>query len=160
MDNICAQQLGVCESSYKYVSFNDFNKRMISEVPESAKGNTIVNDYYAKINADPNPRKTLRVLQVADPHMDFMYTEGSISNCAQDLCCHKDSTVIEGKSPKYSGKWGDYDCDASPATLTSMLEYIVDNMDTDIKADFVIWTGDNNPHNQHDPSQVNLDSTA
>mmetsp|Transcript_29134 Transcript_29134/g.43898 ORF Transcript_29134/g.43898 Transcript_29134/m.43898 type:complete len:134 (+) Transcript_29134:293-694(+) len=127
LEKLCGHQLGVCPVTQQYTSFRDFNQRMLDERPELIRNNTFVDDVYKKINASEKPRKTVRVIQIADPHADFLYKEGGVINCQEDLCCHADSTVIEGQEPILAGKWGDYDCDTPVHLLENVFDFIKAN---------------------------------
>lgn len=70
-----------------------------------------------------------------------MYTEGTNKNCNMPLCCRKENGIPA--DPKdAAGKWGEYNCDTTPAVVTSMFEFLRD----EIKPDVLFWTGDMSPH--------------
>jgi sphingomyelin phosphodiesterase len=77
-------------------------------------------------------------IQLTDIHYDPLYVAGANVDCGEPLCCR------ESNGPGNSNRWGNYVCDLSPDMLQAYLNYlssIASNMD------FVVWTGDNPPHN-------------
>lgn len=82
-------------------------------------------------------RNVVRVVQLADLHVDTLYRPGTRANCGTFLCCHN----ISG--PGSAGVWGDYLCDMPVATAESLLAAIAALRPA---PDFAIWTGDNPPH--------------
>ena len=79
----------------------------------------------------------IRILQLADIHIDFEYQPGAIAECAQPLCCRNISTlrndVIEFEESIYAGFWGDYrSCDIPLWTVENMFEHISKNEDVKI----------------------------
>jgi len=86
-------------------------------------------------------RKTLKVVHISDPHVDYMYAPGSDAFCNDYLCCRaKEGFPTEPE--RQAGVWGSYQCDLPPATLVLMFKYIAE----EVKPDVLIWTGDNSPH--------------
>ena len=85
----------------------------------------------------PNPSEsTFKIVHVTDIHADFHYKEGSNTDCDLPLCCR------EGTGN--AGKWGSLSkCDIPPETVQAFLDQV--NEMEDIS--FVVWTGDNPPHN-------------
>ena len=52
-------------------------------------------------------RKTLRAIQIADPHLDDYYLEGSVGNCESGLCCRAESQPKKDGTPvEPAGRWG------------------------------------------------------
>lgn len=94
----------------------------------------------------PQPGKpTLKVLHVSDTHFDPDYTEGSISNCGEPLCCRSSSALPKNNATVVpAGRWGAYDnCDSPQVLIENMLQNIAKEH-PDI--DYIIWTGDLPPH--------------
>lgn len=105
----------------------------------------------------------IRILHLADIHIDFDYEPGANVNCDQPLCCRKDArfrsnltTTTTTNSPlrrrrrrvdspfKPAGYWGDYGpCDIPLWTVENMFDHLAKNE----KFDMVYWTGDLPPHN-------------
>ena len=78
--------------------------------------------------------------QITDVHLDPKYQKGNSGNCLKPICCRNDS-VNENREP-HSGKYGfEGKCDIPKELLESFVE---DAMNRNI--DFMIWTGDNAPH--------------
>ncbi|XP_069175659.1 sphingomyelin phosphodiesterase-like [Procambarus clarkii] len=91
---------------------------------------------------DGAPR--LKVLQLADTHMDPLYQPGSLAVCSEQLCCRNDSGVPENEEDR-AWYWGDYRYCGSPRwMLEDMLSHI---KLTHPDIDYVMWTGDVVPHN-------------
>ncbi|KAK7063315.1 Sphingomyelin phosphodiesterase [Halocaridina rubra] len=88
---------------------------------------------------------TLKVLHLADTHLDPFYLPGSNADCHNHLCCRADSGVPEFPEAG-AWFWGDYRHCGSPRwMLEDMLTHIV-NQHPDIS--YIIWTGDVVPHNK------------
>eukprot|EP01133_Synstelium_polycarpum_P013615 gene13615-16022_t len=83
----------------------------------------------------------LKMLHLSDVHMDTLYVPGSTNDCGEPICCRASNGP--GTGPTAAGQWGDYKCDVSLPMVTNMFENIAATQD-DIS--FVIWTGDNPPH--------------
>ena len=117
------------------------------------------NDHFIKLKADDYAREILsdkpsrerpnidttsttwKVLQLADLHTDLRYVEGSRGMCPQELCCREESS--NGFAGDRAGKFGYLGkCDIPKITLESFVNTTVNI----IKPDFIIWTGDNAPH--------------
>eukprot|EP00698_Gefionella_okellyi_P022364 TRINITY_DN7403_c0_g1_i1.p1 TRINITY_DN7403_c0_g1~~TRINITY_DN7403_c0_g1_i1.p1 ORF type:complete len:572 (-),score=106.93 TRINITY_DN7403_c0_g1_i1:145-1860(-) len=81
----------------------------------------------------------LRILQVTDMHYDPYYQPGSYADCGDIVCCRADDV----NGTRKAGYWGDYHCDLPQHTLENLLQHIAS---LDPKPDFVVWTGDNPPH--------------
>ncbi|OQR67231.1 sphingomyelin phosphodiesterase-like [Tropilaelaps mercedesae] len=92
------------------------------------------------------------LLHISDTHFDPEYEAGNLANCSEPLCCQKSSgkatNVADGAQP-----WGDYRrCDLPQRTFESMLEYIRDNLNDQVK--FAYWTGDLPAHDLWKLNQV------
>jgi len=115
--------LGAC-STPKYLpnNFSEYTKQVLKDMPSQ------------KTWPDASG-STFKVAQVTDMHVDWNYKPGSEERCHDILCCR------EGKGS--AGLWGTRGrCDPPPQTVQVFLDQI-NNMDID----FVVWTGDNPPHN-------------
>lgn len=118
---------------------------------------------------DDEPRKTLKVLQLSDTHIDLEYLEGGDAVCGEPLCCREPSPERSSghhghhgiPADDKAGYWGDYrDCDIPLRTLESMLQFINANHDD---LDLVFWTGDVPAHdvwNQTRSGQISLIRTV
>jgi sphingomyelin phosphodiesterase len=139
----CARLMGFCNSpKYRTLDSQDYIDRVLADKPELIKDNDFVNQQYKKINEDPNPRKTVKVLHITDVHLDFDYTPGMNANCKEPLCCRE----INGPAPTpedAAGPFGNYNCDLPPVVAEMMVKYI---KDMEKGPDLVFWTGDNIAH--------------
>jgi len=85
---VCDEYLHLCKTPViEEESADAYVKKRLSEKPEIIKNNDFVDKLYAKIKADPNPRKTVRSIQLSDIHIDFAYREGAPSECNFPICC-------------------------------------------------------------------------
>lgn len=92
--------------------------------------------------------QTYRVIHISDTHIDIKYKEGSIVNCEEPLCCRANSSgPIDGKPRIEAGFWGSYgSCDVPLRTLESALKTINSTIEQYGDVDYIIWTGDIQPH--------------
>ncbi|XP_046574679.1 sphingomyelin phosphodiesterase A-like [Haliotis rubra] len=94
----------------------------------------------------------IRIVQIADIHLDRLYTEGSPTECRMNICCRRE---LSGTGS--AGKFGDYNCDVPMRTVEAVLSHIAA---LDPQPDFVIYTGDAPPHDTWEESwftQLNAD---
>jgi hypothetical protein len=62
-DYFCGEFLGYCTDESYYVFYaEDWVNKLLESKPASIKDNNFLNKIYAQIDADPNPRKTLRAV--------------------------------------------------------------------------------------------------
>jgi hypothetical protein len=54
--------------------------------------------------ADTKPRKTIKLLQIADGHLDFKYVVGSIADCGESYCCRNET--YKGQGTILAGMFG------------------------------------------------------
>ena len=104
---------------------------------------------FKPLNANLKP---LKMLHISDIHLDLWYTTGSNSICNEPVCC-RSTSVGHNHS---AGFWSEteYSCDTPPIFAKTAVRQIA-NTHKDI--DFVIWTGDNIPHDVWNTTQeVNL----
>ncbi|EAR89553.1 ser/thr phosphatase family protein (macronuclear) [Tetrahymena thermophila SB210] len=101
--------------------------------------------------------KTLKVLQLADVHIDLEYQEGFPTTCNYPICC-RNNTFTLNKEDRFlqqgelSGYWGTLGiCDLPLRTFDQFVQFVKKNL-TDI--DLVIWTGDNVGHDEEN-SEIN-----
>ncbi|KAL5004721.1 hypothetical protein ScPMuIL_018177 [Solemya velum] len=80
----------------------------------------------------------IRILQLADIHIDPDYAEGSAVNCGMYTCCRKG---YPGNGS--AGPYGEYNCDLPGKTFKVLVEEI---RKITPKPDFIIYTGDAPPH--------------
>ena len=104
---------------------------------------------FKPLNASLRP---LKVLHLTDVHLDLWYTPGSNAQCNEPLCCRSTSYGTNSSA----GFWSDteYSCDTPPVFAEVAIRQIADRHQ-DI--DFVLWTGDNVPHDWWNTTkEVNL----
>lgn len=90
------------------------------------------------------PRPTVKVLHMSDPHLDFEYTPGMNVHCGKPVCCRKEDGVPANPADA-APPFGHFNCDTPEITAESAFEY-VSNLPEDEKPDMIVWTGDNTPH--------------
>jgi len=144
----------------KELSAEEYVEKKLKDKPDIIKSNDYVDKIYAKIKADPAPRKTVRSVQLSDIHIDFAYREGAPSECDFPICCRDNGVsdavqYFKNPSARPAGRWGDYSCDIPFKTMKSMFDFIGKNQDT-LKADFITWVGDNSGHNVWDNTQEEI----
>eukprot|EP00347_Sterkiella_histriomuscorum_P022876 403336826 len=145
-DYLCTEFVNMCDQKY----FNNldptvFVKNMLSDKPASLNGDDFVDNLYQQIAADPakDQRSTLKVVQFTDIHLDLKYVSGTAKTCDYVICCREVNGKTNNKTDQ-AGPLGSYGCDVPIDTLTTMGEYINENL----KPDIVFWTGDIVPHDQ------------
>ncbi|XP_067674932.1 sphingomyelin phosphodiesterase A-like [Haliotis asinina] len=103
-------------------------------------------------DATPSLSDPIRIVQIADVHLDRLYTEGSATDCRMPICCREE---LSGTGS--AAKFGDYNCDVPMRTVEAVLSHIAA---LDPQPDFVIYTGDSPPHDIWEESwsiQLNAD---
>ena len=124
-DRICDEYLGWCSQPvYEQIDLNKLVTDMMKTKPLAIRDDNFVNNLYAQIAADSNPRETYLAVHISDPHLDFEYTEGTLANCDSYLCCRTDVGYPTKPGDIPAGKWGGYLCDTPRITLQSMLDYV------------------------------------
>ncbi|KAK5643667.1 hypothetical protein RI129_007512 [Pyrocoelia pectoralis] len=89
-------------------------------------------------NIPQDGRPTIKVLQLADLHLDLKYVEGSNGNCYDPLCCRPFSnSAYLVLFP--AGRWGHYKCDVPQKTIENMLRSIA-KQHSDVE--YIILSGD------------------
>lgn len=108
--------------------------------------------------------RLLKVLQFSDIHLEPHYMPLSNSQCANKIyCCRATDGFVPPGHRAAAGYWGSYErCDTSPALIDSMLAHI-SHRHGDV--DYMMWTGDNAPHDVHETSRgrvlsINRDLTV
>ncbi|GFN82485.1 chitin binding beak protein 1 [Plakobranchus ocellatus] len=83
-------------------------------------------------------------VQISDIHFDPEYAEGSPTQCARVVCCHK-VFQEDAMSAEYlfAGPFGDFNCDAPEKTITAILDFI---LTLDPQPDFFVYVGDSSVH--------------
>ena len=110
-----------------------------------------INDWYVDVPGDkPEPETVvdpseastmLKVLHLADVHVDLTYTPGTPVDCGLPCCCMV-GTGLAGEGEEGAGYWGEYTCDIPLRMLEAMLVQLADTQDLD----YIIYTGDSPAH--------------
>lgn len=135
--HICAL-LKLCKEGNKYLNPDDFAKELLKDKPDKKR---------EPIDAKA---KQWRMLQVTDLHYDLYYQEGAAATCNKPMCCR--DPPAPGVSTPLAGKYGYVgDCDINEALFRTFLDAAEES-----KPDFIIWTGDNAPHDVWKGSQEHV----
>ena len=94
-----------------------------------------------EITGPAETTEVLRVLQIADVHVDLTYLAGSPVNCGLPCCC-LGSTGLAEEGEQAAGEWGDYTCDIPLQTLEAMMTTV----SWEVDMDYIIYTGDSPAH--------------
>ena len=139
-ENLC-HKLGFCLEGEEAEDTYDYAIRVLKGKPNKKREDI---DFTA-------PR--IKMLQITDIHLDVQYKENSSVFCDEPVCCR---TPASNYSRIKSGKFGYLGrCDANLALLDSLLDKAYE-----LQPDFIIWTGDNSPHNSKNSTQQdNYDAT-
>ena len=125
--------------------------------PVDTPKNYLIADTYAKnllekktSRSKEQPKengKVIRMAQITDLHVDPKYQKGYSGNCNKPICCRNDS---KSDNPEpHSGKYGfEGKCDIPKELLESFVEDVINR-----NIDFMIWTGDNAPHDTWEGEQ-------
>ena len=133
-ENLC-HKLGFCPEGEETEDTYDYAIRLLKDKPKNKKREGV--DYSAP---------TLKMIQLTDIHLDTKYIENGTVYCDEPVCCREPASTY---SRKKSGKYGFLGrCDASVELLESFM-----NKAYELNPDFIIWTGDNSPHNSKNASQ-------
>ena len=125
--------------------------------PVETPKNYLIADIYAKNLLDGKTSKpkeqpkengnVIRMAQITDLHVDPKYQKGYSGNCNKPICCRTDSK--DGNPEPHSGKYGfEGKCDVPKELLESFVEDVINR-----NIDFMIWTGDNAPHDTWEGEQ-------
>ena len=134
-DYVC-YNIGMCSSpSFKAENFTEWSQNILADKP-----NAPLPIY--------NSTETFNVAHISDLHIDFDYVEGTNAYCDEQLCCHE-ANGPANSTETAAGYWGAYNnCDIPPRTLRAALEDMKNR-----EFDFIVWTGDNPPHEIWNQSQ-------
>ncbi|CDW88676.1 ser thr protein phosphatase family protein [Stylonychia lemnae] len=143
-DYFCGKIVKLCENGpeYKEIDSTDAIRKILKNKQPHMQNNDYIDTIYKQIGEDPKPRKTLKFVQIADPHVDFWYQEDVFADCGYGYCCRQQTQT--GKGSILTGKFGTLNvgCDPPRATFEEALKFIKE----EIKPDVLLWTGDNSPH--------------
>ena len=131
-DFLC-EKIDLCPSEIprKYIDPDIYAKKIIKGKPKRAKEEVGKNG------------KVIKVLHITDLHLDLDYQEGANGECTYPICCRNETNeeVVTDKT-KLCGKYGyEGKSDINEILFDSFVE---DASKREI--DFIIWTGDNAPH--------------
>lgn len=143
---ICTELVSVCEQKYyDDLDPTQYVKEMLADKPAVIANDSFVDDLYQEIANDPNRanRTTLKIVQFTDIHLDLEYVSGTSKTCDMVICCRQVNGHPSNASDQ-AGPLGSYGCDVPIDTLTTMGEFINEQ----VKPDLVFWTGDIVPHDQ------------
>ena len=133
-ENLC-HKFGFCFEGEETEDSYDYAIRLLKDKPKNKKREKI--DYSAP---------TLKMIQLTDIHLDVKYIENGTVFCDEPICCR---TPASNYSRIKSGKFGHLGkCDANLNLLDSFIEKAYE-----LNPDFIIWTGDNSPHNSKNATQ-------
>ena len=133
-ENLC-HKLGFCPEGEETEDTYDYAIRLLKDKPKNKKREGV--DYSAP---------TLKMIQLTDIHLDTKYIENGTVYCDEPVCCREPASTY---SRKKSGKYGFLGrCDPSVELLESFMDKAYE-----LNPDFIIWTGDNSPHNSKNASQ-------
>ena len=133
-ENLC-HNLGLCIEGELAEDSYDYAIRVLKGKPKDKKREKI--DETAPI---------LRMIQITDIHLDTQYIENGAVFCDEPVCCR---TPASNYSRIKSGKFGYLGhCDTGLELLQSVIDKTYE-----LQPDFIIWTGDNSPHNSKNSSQ-------
>jgi len=82
--------------------------------------------------------EVIKVIQLADIHIDPHYVVGSPTDCGLPSCCRAGDEYVGNGSANVIGT---HHCNTPQRTLEAFLQQVAD-----MEPDFVIYTGDNPPH--------------
>ena len=130
-EDFCTK-LSFCEYSGKYLNATAYAEYLLQDKPDKKK--EPIDESAPKFS----------FVSLNDVHFDASYKEGTeAKSCGYSICCreYNDSFASLTKETK-AGKYG-YPgaCDTSDAMFSSFLDKV-----EELHPDFIIWLGDNTPH--------------
>ena len=133
-ENLC-HSLGFCIDGEETEDPYDYAIRVLKGKPKDKKREKI-----------DKTAPQIKMLQITDIHLDTKYIENGAVFCDEPVCCR---TPASKYSRIKSGKFGYVGrCDTSVDLLYSLMDKAYE-----LEPDFIIWTGDNSPHNSKNSSQ-------
>ena len=133
-ENLC-HSLGFCIDGEETEDTYDYAIRVLKGKPKDKKREKI-----------DKSAPQIKMLQITDIHLDTKYIENGSVFCDEPVCCR---TPASKYSRIKSGKFGYVGrCDTNIDLLYSLIDKAYE-----IEPDFIIWTGDNSPHNSKNSSQ-------
>lgn len=127
------QKLGYCPPTKKFLNATEYAEYLLKDKQEKEK------------EPIDETAKKLSFVQLTDIHYDQKYKEGTDAEyCGYSICC-RDFEVKKGIPREDGPKAGKYGypgiCDTSEAMFDSFLDKV-----DELNPDFIIWSGDNTPH--------------
>jgi hypothetical protein len=85
----CNRIFKVCESTdYETIDLENSVNEILKDRPSVIQDNNFINNLYTTvINPSVTPRKTLKFVHLADPHLDIYYQAGTWADCGLNYCC-------------------------------------------------------------------------
>jgi sphingomyelin phosphodiesterase len=127
-EHVC-ERLGMCPHTRGRDHLKEYIKDVLKDKPKT--------EY-----ATPTLKSTYTILQIADPHVDLEYQEGTNAFCDQPLCCRAEYGPANDTT-KAAQYWGTQStCDIPLRTFQQFLQFTSSKFDIDM----IVWTGDNIAH--------------
>ena len=131
--NLC-NKLGFCFEGEETEDPYDYAIRVLKGKPNKKRE-----------DIDPTAPR-LKMIQITDIHLDTKYIENGSVYCDEPSCCRSPASSY---SRIKSGKFGHVGrCDTNLNLIDSLLDKAYE-----LQPDFILWTGDNSPHNSKNGSQ-------
>lgn len=143
-DFFCEKVWKSCDTNlYTVLPPEDYVERVLKDKPEIIKDDDFINKQYQAIAADTSARKTFKMVHITDAHFDLNYAVGADSQCSElnIICCRAD-VGFPTDPTRQARPTGEYHCDLPYHTIELMGDFI----NTEIKPDTVVWTGDITAH--------------
>lgn len=145
---MCNEILGLCKNPHiEELPVEKVAANILSTKPDFLKNDDFINNLYAQIASDTNPREVIKTVHISDIHMDKKYLEGALVKCGSYLCCRAEMGM-PGPGQAGAREWGERTCDTVPKLVENMMQFIAN----DLNPDMMFWTGDNAAHNDWDNS--------
>lgn len=85
---MCNEILGLCKNPHiEELPVEKVAANILSTKPDFLKNDDFINNLYAQIASDTNPREVIKTVHISDIHMDKKYLEGALVKCGSYLCC-------------------------------------------------------------------------
>ena len=85
---LCENVFTFCDpTSYVLQDEFEFINRVLADKPQDVVADDFIDKLYVQIEAAATPRKTIKMLQFTDLHLDLDYVTGTAKRCSEILCC-------------------------------------------------------------------------
>ena len=111
--------------------------------PDDYALNVTKNKCYKEKEPIKNNTK-LRVMQITDIHLDLEYNKDGIANCKYPMCCRDNK--INNDEDGEEETCGDYGYEGKSDLSEEIFESFLIDSSSKGNIDFILWTGDNAPH--------------